>query len=184
MLVESTYTQQRVTIVLGIELRAGNSNIRTKNEITKITLVGTTKNERKNMKHESRTNLRGIEMEFTSLTRNKSQTLTELVVAVLRGNKNNFWKALAQRTNIGDKHNTTNDKEIRTNDKQIAIGMSRTSQAMTVATMLVGNPEEAATKVVTTISKQPNILRQRSHNSYDHNGERNKVMTAWRKIKT
>jgi len=91
---------------------------------------------------------------------------------------------LAQRTNIGDKHNTTNDKEIRTNDKQIAIGMSRTSQAMTVATMLVGNPEEAATKVVTTISKQPNRLRQRSHNSYDHNGERNKVMIAWRKIKT
>jgi len=92
MLVESTYTQQRVTTVLGTELRAGNSNIRTKNEITKRTLVETTKNERKNMKHESRTNLRGIEMEFTSLTRNKSQTLTKLVVAVLRGNRNNFWK--------------------------------------------------------------------------------------------
>jgi len=61
MLAESTSTQKRVTTTLGPELQAGNANVRTKNEVTKRTLVGTTKNKQKKRKPESRTNLRAIE---------------------------------------------------------------------------------------------------------------------------
>jgi len=62
MLAEDTGSQWRVTTAPGAELRARNTNTRTKNEVTKRTLIGTTKNKLENKKYESRTNLHGIEM--------------------------------------------------------------------------------------------------------------------------
>jgi len=46
----------------GTALRAENTSTRTQNEVTKRTLVGTTKSKLENGKYELRTNLLGIEM--------------------------------------------------------------------------------------------------------------------------